>query len=143
MWYSTRVKRMTAVDRINQLLDSPETGTTNTSMRLPTALRDAAALAVKQLGVAESATTLTAGALRATLEAVVVQAVLDDHYERHPEVRPSLGDLAVAAAELDGHPLAGRPDLLRQAATEIVERHPAARADEVLLWAEARTIPAA
>jgi hypothetical protein len=42
-------------------------------------------------------------ALRATLEAVVMQAALDNRYRRHPESRPDLGDLAVAAAELDGH----------------------------------------
>ena len=74
-------------------------------MRIPTALRDAAALAVQELGVAPSATALTAAALRAALEAAVMQAALDDHYERHPDARPNLGDLAVAAAELDGHRL--------------------------------------
>jgi len=72
-----------------------------------------------------------------------MQAVLDDHYERHPQFRSSLADLAVAAAELDGHPLSAEPNRLRQAAAEIVERHPQASADDVLLWAEARTLPVA
>ncbi|HEY2575021.1 MAG TPA: hypothetical protein VGI74_01815 [Streptosporangiaceae bacterium] len=72
-----------------------------------------------------------------------MQAVLDEHYEQHPDVRPSLGDLAVAAAELDGHPFAAEPERLHRAAAEIVERHPAASADDVLLWAEARALPAA
>ena len=112
-------------------------------MRIPTALKEAAALAVQELGVAPSATALTAAALRATLEAVVMQAALDDHYESHPDARPSLGDLAVAAAELDGHPLADKPERIRQAATEILERHPDASPDDVLLWAEARALPAA
>ena len=100
-------------------------------------------LAVNELGVAPSATALTTAALRAALEAIVMQAVLDDHYEQHPQSRPTLGDLAVAAAELDGHPLATQPERLRQAAVEIAATHPQANPDDVLLWAEARALPAA
>jgi hypothetical protein len=111
-------------------------------MRIPTALREAAALAVRELGVAPSATALTTTALRATLEAIVMQAVLDQHYERHPWARPDLGDLAIAAAELDGHPLAAEPERLRRSAAEISARHPAASPDDVLLWAEARAYAA-
>lgn len=125
------------MDRINALLDGPDEATVGTSMRLPVALREAAALAVEGLGVAPSATALTTAALRSRLEAIVVQAALDAHFDEHPHVRPSLGELAIAAAELDGHPLARRPRLLRDAAEAIVERHPAADADAVLLWAEA------
>ena len=47
------------------------------------------------------------------------------------------------AAELDGHPLADEPERIRQAATEIVERHPDASPEDVVLWAEARALPAA
>jgi len=135
-----RVKRSEVIERLNQLLDNVGPDTSNTSMRIPTALRDAAALAVKELEVAPSATALTAKALQATLEAIVMQAVLDDHYEHCPEARPSLGDLAVAAAELDGNPMAAEPDRLRRAAVEIVARHPEASADDALLWAEARAL---
>jgi hypothetical protein len=131
------------IERINDLLDATGQETSNTSMRIPTALRDAAALAVRELGVAPSATALTTAALRATLEAVVMQAVLDEHYDRHPGSRPDLGDLAVAAAELDGHPLAAEPERLRRAAAEIAGYHPDASPDDVLLWAEARALPAA
>jgi hypothetical protein len=131
------------IERISELLDGGELETSNTSMRIPTALRDAAALAVKELGIAPSATALTTVALRATLEAVVMQAVLDAHYEHHPQARPALADLAIAAAELDGHPLAGQPERLRKAATEIARNHPDASPDDVLLWAEARALPAA
>lgn len=137
------MERRAAIEQISEFLDGGELETSNTSMRIPTALRDAAALAVKELGVAPSATALTTVALRAALEALVMQAVLDDHYERHPQARPDLGDLAVAAAELDGHPLAGQPRRLRQAAAEITANHPDASPDDVLLWAEARTLPAA
>ena len=138
-----RMEQQKAIERISELLDDGEHETSNTSMRIPTALRDAAALAVKELGIAPSATALTTGALRATLEAVVMQAALDDHYEHHPRARPDLGDLAIAAAELDGHPLAAQPGRLRQAATEIATNHPGASPDDVLLWAEARALPAA
>jgi hypothetical protein len=131
------------IERIGELLDDSELGTSNTSMRIPTALRDAAALAVVELGIAPSTTALTTAALRATLEAVVMQAALDDHYQQHPQARPDLGDLAIAAAELDGHPLAGQPERLRQAAAEIATNHPDAGPDDVLLWAEARALPAA
>ncbi len=107
-------------------------------MRIPESLRDAAALAVEHLQVAHSTTALTADALRSRLEALVLQAALDDHYRANPTARPSLGDLAVAAAELDGHPLAARPEILRRAAMEIVKTHPHADADDVRLWAEAQ-----
>jgi len=143
VWYSRDVEARAAIDRIGELLDRGGPETSNTSMRIPTTLRDAAALAVRELGAAPSATALTTAALRATLEAVVMQAVLDDHYERHPQARPDLGDLAVAAAELDGHPLAAEPERLRRAAAEIVVRHPGASPDDVVLWAEARALPAA
>jgi hypothetical protein len=112
-------------------------------MRIPAALRDAAALAVNELDLAPSTTVLTANALRAALEAAVMQAVLDRHYEEHPDARPTLADLAIAAAELDGHPLAGQPGLLRQSAAEVQRRHPEAGPEDVLLWAEARTSAAA
>jgi hypothetical protein len=131
-----------AVERISGLLDSPALASASTSMRIPAALRDAAALAVSDLGAAPSATALTSDALRATLEGMVMQAVLDDHYERYPDSRPNLGDLAIAAAELDGHPLAGEPDQLRRAADELVSEHPDASPENVLLWAEARAYAA-
>lgn len=135
--------RSAVIERINELLDRGGMETSNTSMRIPTALRDAAALAVRDLGVAPSATALTTAALRATLEAVVMQAALDDHYAQHPQARPDLADLALAAAELHGHPLAAEPERLRRAAAEIVGTHPDASPDDVLLWAEARALPVA
>jgi hypothetical protein len=137
------VDTSTAIGRISELLDDSTQETSNTSMRIPTALRDAAALAVNELGVASSSTALTTAALRATLDAVVIQAVLEEHYLNHPEARPDLGDLAVAAAEIDGHPLASDPERLRSAAAEISVRHPGATPEDALLWAEARAFEAA
>ena len=141
-WYTDDMDVMQAVDRITELLESGMEQTSNTSMRLPTALRDAVAVAVRELGAASSTTALTTAALRASLEAVVMRAVLDDHFRLYPEARPGLGDLAVATAELDGHPLAGEPARIRQAALELKTRHPDAQPEDVLLWAEARAIPA-
>lgn len=132
-----------AIDRINELLDSSDQETTNTSMRLPAALREAAALAVRELGAAPSTTALAAKALRTTLEGIVIQAALEEHYQRFPEARPSLYELAMAAAELDGHPMSASPELLRRAADEIMRTHPEADADDVLLWAEARAVASA
>ena len=128
---------MDPVARISELLASSDDDTVNTSMRLPSALREAAAVAVNELGVAPSATLLTAEALRSRLEAIVVEAALEAHYDRHPKARPSLAELAIAAAELDGNPLAAQPGLIRRAAKAIVKSHPDADADDVLLWAEA------
>ena len=131
------------IDRINELLDSTDQETVNTSMRIPKPLREAAALAVSELGVAPSATVIAANALRTLLEAVVVEAVLERHFEEYPELRPTLADLAIAAAEIDGHPLAEQPELIRRAAAEIEQRHPDAYPEDVLLWAEARDFTAA
>ncbi len=64
--------------------------------------------------MAPSTTALTSAARRAALGAAVMQAVLDGRQERHPAARPDLGDIAIAAAELDGHPLAAGPGRIRQ-----------------------------
>ena len=48
------------LDEISRLLDADDDATVSISMRLPVALRDAAALAVAHLGVASSTTSLTA-----------------------------------------------------------------------------------
>lgn len=76
-------------------------------------------------------------ALRFTLETVAMEAALEVHYDQHPDARPSLAELALAAAAQDGHPLAGEPELIERAARDIVERHSDADFEDVLLWAEA------
>ena len=131
---------LSVLDRINAFLDADDDSTVNTSMRLPVALRDAAALAVDQLQVAASTTTLTAIALRTALETAVMEAALEAHFAQHPTARPSLAEVAQALAAQDGSSLADQPELLEQAAAEILARHPDADADDVLLWAEARQI---
>jgi hypothetical protein len=141
LWHIGLMGTEDAIERINLLLDSDMTETSNTSMRIPTALREAAALAAKELKVAPSATALTTMALRATLEAAVMRAALDDHYAQYPEARPDLADIAIAAAEIDGNPLAADPERIRRAAAEIAATHPDPEPEDVLLWAEARAFP--
>ncbi|MCA1673063.1 MAG: hypothetical protein LC799_12995 [Actinobacteria bacterium] len=82
------------------LLDATEGETVGTSVRLPVALRDAAVVAA-EMGLAGSTTELTARGLRDLLEAFVQRAVLDAHYEVHPEARPDLAEIALADAQLD------------------------------------------
>ena len=129
---------LSVLDRINVLLDTDDESTVNTSMRLPVALRDAAALAVDQLQAAASTTTLTATALRAAIETAVMEAALEAHYAQHPGARPTLAEVALALAAQDGSPLADQPERLAQAAAEVLARHPEADADDVLMWAEAQ-----
>ncbi len=137
------VDALEALDEMNRLLDTTDGETVNTSMRLPVALRDAAALAVAQFGAAPSTTTMTAAALRHALETVVMEAALRLHYEQHPAAEPTLGEVALALAVQDGSPLAGRPDLIASAAVAVAARRPDADADDVLLWAEAQMVGAA
>jgi hypothetical protein len=70
-----------------------------------------------------------------------MRAALDDHYAQHPEARPDLADIAIAAAEIDGNPLASDPERIRRAAAEIAATHPDPEPEDVLLWAEARAFP--
>lgn len=128
---------MDPLARISELLDRTDAESVGTSMRIPTALRDAAAIAVSELGAASSTTTLTTDALRERLEAIVMESALEAHFAEHPKLRPTLAELAIVAAEMDGNPLAARPELIRRAAAAVVERRPHADADDVLLWAEA------
>lgn len=116
------------------LLDTPGADTVNTSVRLPAALRDAAALAAA-MGLAGSTTELTVRGLRDTLEAFAQRAVLDAHYRAHPATRPDLAEVALATAELDGNPLAERPDLIRRAADAVSQLKHDPDPDDVLLYA--------
>ena len=81
---------------------------------------------------------MTATALRHRLETIVMDAALRLHYDQHPEVQPSLAEVAHALAQQDGSPLAARPELIEAAARAVSARHPNADADDVLLWAEAQ-----
>lgn len=67
-------------------------------MRLPTNLRNAAALAVEEFLTARSMTTMTATALRRASETTAMETALRLHYEEHLETRPSLAEVARALA---------------------------------------------
>ncbi|MGH3939552.1 MAG: hypothetical protein ACRDTG_13160 [Pseudonocardiaceae bacterium] len=120
--------------RLLDLLDRADGETVGTSVRLPVTLRDAAVVAA-ELGLAGSTTELTVRGLRDLLEAAARRAVLDAHYESHPNARPDLAEIALAAAQLDGNPLAARPELVRRATAEIVSIIDDPTPDEVLSYA--------
>ncbi len=105
--------------RLLDLLDTTEGETVSTSVRLPVSLRDAAVLAA-ELGLASSTSELTVRGLRDLLAAAAQRALLDAHYQAHPEARPDLAEIALAAAALDGNPLGEPPELVQWAAAEIV-----------------------
>jgi hypothetical protein len=124
-------------ERLTQLLallDATDPATAGTSVRLPVALRDAAALAA-DMGLAASTSDLTAQGLRAALEALAQRAVLDEHYRAHPHTRPGVAEIALATAELDGNPLARRPALIRRAAEQLHAAGVVPTPDEILLYA--------
>ena len=127
---------MDDLQRLLDLLDEfDDSGASvGTSVRLPVALRDAAAVAVRA-GLLPSVTEATVRGLKAELDAVANRAVLDAHYREHPEARPERWEIALAAAKLSGHPLAARPELVRRAADELVQIVPDPSPDEVLAYA--------
>lgn len=122
------------LSRFLDLLDDTSEETVGTSVRLPLHLREAAGLAT-QLGLAGSTTDLTVRGLRDTLTAFAQRLILDAHYRDNPEVRPSLAEIALMAAELDGNPLADRPDLIRRAAEGVTSVLEAPSPDDVLVYA--------
>ncbi len=118
------------------LLDRLDTDgpTVVSSVRQPAALKEALKVAVA-LGLDANANDATVHALRDRVEAFAQRRALDAHYAAHPEARPSLAEIAQAAAELDGDPLAAEPALIGRAAKEIVALRPGATADDVLVYA--------
>jgi hypothetical protein len=123
--------------RFFDLLDRLDGGeTVVTSVRQPAALREALKVAV-ELGLDATANDAAVAALRDRLDAFAQRLALDAHYRAHPGVRPSLAEQALAAARLDGDPLAAQPDLLARAADQVSTLRPEPSADDVLLYAAA------
>jgi hypothetical protein len=116
------------------LLDSETDEKAGTSIRLPANLRRAAAIA-SEMGLAVSMTELTVRGLRDVLEGFAQLQALEAHYQEHPQARPTLAELALAAAELDANPLAGRSDLIERAAAEIGSVKEDPTSEDVLLYA--------
>ena len=106
-----------------------------TSLRLNESLRKAAEIAVER-GWAPTFTALVEQGLAARLAEVVAsaaeQAALDEHYAEHPDARPDLWEIAVAAANLDGSALGDHPDVIRRATEALGDD---ADVDRILAWA--------
>lgn len=113
-----------------------EDATVVTSVRLSSSLREAVKAAVKA-GMDANPNDAMLNAVRDRLEAFTQRLALDLHYERYPDARPSLAEIAIAAAQLDDSPLVDEHDLLRRAADAVVRVKPDADADDVLVYAAA------
>lgn len=125
-----------ALQDLVDALDESDSASVSTSVRFSSALQRALKAAV-ELGFASSANDGMSQALRSQLEAFAQRRALDEHYEEHPEARPSLAEVALELARLDHDELADHPGLVKLAATEVVVYRPDADADEVLVWAAA------
>lgn len=118
-------------ERFLTLMSSSDETTAGTSIRLPENLREASSLAT-EMGYAVSLTELTVKGLRDVLEAISWRLVLDEHYKCHPQARPSLLEVAMAAAAIDGNRIVEQPELIERAAAWIADQHLDADADDVL-----------
>jgi hypothetical protein len=125
------MSELSQLDRFLNLLSSTDEATAGTSIRLPENLREAASLAT-DLGYAVSLTELAVKGLRDVLEAISWRLVLDEHYTRNPHARPSLLEVAKAAAAVDDNPIGEQPDLIELAAAWVAEHRPGADGDDVL-----------
>ena len=127
-----------AATEIGQLLGASVGDRRNkaTTLRLNVSLREAAEVAVAH-GWSPSFTALVEGSLATALGDLVAgiaeQAALDQHYEAHPDAQPELWEIAVAAARIEGRPVADRPDLVQAAEAALGTD---GDVDTVLAWAE-------
>jgi hypothetical protein len=87
------------------------------------------------MGLAGSITELTVRGLRDKLDAIANHAVLEEHFRQYPEARPSLAEVALAGAYIDGNPLKDRPELIERAAARIVSLMDDPSPDDVLVYA--------
>ena len=131
---------MARVDDLFEILDGlDDSDSTVTSFRQPAALRDAVRVAV-ELGLAGSPNEVAVDAVRSRVEAFAQSLALEEHFAAHPHARPTLGDLTIAAAQLDGHPLADHHEFLRRCADEVAVIRPDADGEDVLLYATGRQV---
>lgn len=88
------------------------------------------------MGLVQSTTELTVRGLHEALDVSAQRAVLDAHYRSHPDARPDLAEIALAAAQIDAHPVALHPKLIRRAAVDVALLKDDPSVDDVLLYAE-------
>lgn len=125
---------MPTLDKLLDLLATKDDDAVGTSVRIPRNLRDAAQLAA-ELGLADTVTSLAISNLRTRLEGIAQLAVLEELYTEHPELRPTLAQVALGLAEMDGNPLADHPDLIERAAQHFAGRNLPAEPDDLLNYA--------
>jgi hypothetical protein len=132
-----RERHVAKVEELFALIDRFDAGdeTVVTSVRQPRALRDALKTAVA-LGMAPTPNDVAVAAVAEHVRAFAQHLALDRHLAERPQLRPTLFELAMIAAELDDHPLQAEPDLLRRAAAALEQTMPDAIGADVLLYAE-------
>ena len=136
-WYSSSMDATDVeINTFIELLMDHDAIATGTSVRIPDNLRRAGAIAT-EMGFATSMTDLAVSGLRGVLEGIAMTLVLEQHFQEHPHLRPSLAQEAVGLAELDGNPLVTHIDLIEEASASLIETNPAATADDVLVYAAA------
>ncbi|MGH3564619.1 MAG: hypothetical protein ACRDRH_01020 [Pseudonocardia sp.] len=103
---------MDNLDRLHDALDRVGEGPGRpVSAHLDPALTEAAKAAVA-MGLADSVSALTGDALYLELRRLALGAALEEHYERYPEDRPSVAEVAHRMAVVRKLPIADRPNLL-------------------------------
>jgi len=126
-----------SLDELLNALDGQESQPlVGTSVKLPQNLR-AAAQAARKLGLIKSTSEIAGAGMRDQLTALANRAALDEHYARVPSTRPSLAQITHAYAQLHGHVLAERFDLIKESADRVVIDEPNADAHDVLIYATA------
>lgn len=105
-----------------------------TSVRVPRPLREALGLAV-ELGHERSVSDALVSAARRRLDHLVQDLAFEEYYRRYPENRPTLADLALAAAELADDPLKDKPELLAEVAEWLLRRQTDVGPEDVLMAA--------
>lgn len=127
-----RAERETAF--LHALTAKPDGPAEPTSVRLPVHLREAMKLA-KELGFDVGFAAASEAVLRSILSDIAQDLVFAAFDTVAPESAPSLGQLAWAAALLDGDPLAEQRDLLDAVAEQVAALKPDADGDDVVLAA--------
>ncbi|MCL2423987.1 MAG: hypothetical protein FWD11_08890, partial [Micrococcales bacterium] len=116
------------LDQIIRLLEEPATESSVTSVRIRSNVKQAQDLAREHLGLTEPMSDVVEQGIRDALRALVFRSGLEAYLARHPQSRPTLGDVAFALAEQDRDPLAHElgPAAFQRAAEQIVQDRPAA-----------------
>lgn len=125
---------------IARLLSGASQGRVNVTVSLSTNLRDAAAIAVDELGAGSCIADLLVRALREYLESVMIP---ETQLEEHDEVIvPNLSlarDTATYAEQIQS-PFACDIEGIWQAAYDVIHLHPGATPSDVLLWLQAQHV---